>query len=1430
MTMTLAAPAPTAPSRGGERFRLNRAGILNVWQYDDQEFDLAGGRLLLRGANGAGKSKTLEMLLPFALDGDKARITASAKHHTSLLWLMTDGYEGQARVGYVWVEFLRADSDGTEESFTCGIGIRASASARSATAWHFATTRRIGHDLLLEDDAGPLTRPRLEEALGGDGQVFERAAAYKEHIGRALFGLDVHQFDEVLRLLYWLRQPQVGEDIEPAKLAQQLSQALPQLDEQAVRSAGDTFDELTAFGEQIQRRAAAAEALDTLASAYAGYARAAVAERAGGLAEALRSERRARSEVKRSEEAVAKVDADRAAAEAAREAARAGVREDEARLKSLEASPEFRDQVWLAELGERADHDEAIARDAERRRAGRAGEAERRADTERRRADEARDGLRGHVESLLHLDDRQRRFVPQSDGVPVPTVLTDAALDRVDQVDAVQGALDRGLEGVRQARSAVTRRSAAVGLLRDAMSQADAAVVEQRHAERRAEQAEARWEQARAARVGAEQGAAAEHEQLLSALRSWAAEPSAPELPLPAGLTADFLLDLPNQVAAAATPELTELRQAFAAAVHRRQLAEAETERLEQERAAVERERDPAPPVPALGRTERRDGLALWQIVDFGDGLTEAERAGLEAALQAAGLLDALVRPGGLLLDPDQLDVVLTAPAPASQPSAAADAGTSTRSPEEPAPATAQPPVEAEVPGGLHGTLVPDLPPDSDLSEADVRRILGAIGTGVAAGGDRDVSSAEGGGDRNHTGGASLLVEDPARSLHRGSDPGADVGSTARVGLDGTWRLGPAHGRAAKPQAQYIGATARAQERVRRLVVLDQALAQRRDARMAAEQEGAALDGQIADLEGWVRAVPSGQPLLTAWTRVDERRATEDREELENRHAQHAAHAARTKAAEARDTVTRQAAEHQLPGEREPLEALAQALRALDDDLRDLAAGDRSIRRSIALWREAVTELEMATAALTVEQEAASAAAQRAGASRAEAEALRASVGDSVEALLRRIEDVRASRRQHEEQDRAAEALANQLGEQFGAARAEAGNARLRLDESVGHRSEAVARLVAVGAVPGMLPGAGATPEHVAAVAGLSGHPASEPVPRQVIAATDALAALSEEDVSATVTRVWRAQGDAVSGPAADHDPNVSEFGDLLAVSGRDDGGEAAVVDLAQRVRASVEVDRDLLTQREREQFERHVLGELGDAIRRCRRDAEELVAAMNDQLGMVTTSQGIRVRLRWSLRDDVPPEARDAVDLLVQPVAALIPEERAKLRDVLHRLIEASRAERPELSYREHLAAALDYRTWSQFTIRYSRPEKPDSWERLHRRSALSQGEQKVLCYLPLFAAAAAHFTSLAGAAPYAPRLVLLDDAFPKIDARTHPLLFGLLVQLDLDFVITSERLWGDFDTVPSLLISEALRDPSQRGIAHYQYRWDGRALHVLG
>ncbi len=337
------------------RYRLERGGILNVWQYDRQVFELAEGRLLLRGANGAGKSKTMEMLLPFAIDGDKARLTASGRHHTSLLWLMLDGYDGQARTGYVWVEFSRAVENGPPETLTFGVGIRATQSARAATAWYFTSSRRVGADLVLEDDAGPFSRQQLEAALEEDpaGQVFEQAARYREHVGRLLFGLPGDQYDDLLRLIYWLRQPQVGEDIDPKRLAEQLVNALPQLDDDALRSAGSTFDELEAYGEQIEGRARAAEALGRFAEVYRGYAGAVLAEHARAVLDAearLRSatteQRRVEAELSSVRESLTEVTRQESAAQADAEAVAHTIR-------ALESGPEARARATLLEMGER---------------------------------------------------------------------------------------------------------------------------------------------------------------------------------------------------------------------------------------------------------------------------------------------------------------------------------------------------------------------------------------------------------------------------------------------------------------------------------------------------------------------------------------------------------------------------------------------------------------------------------------------------------------------------------------------------------------------------------------------------------------------------------------------------------------------------------------------------------------------------------------------------------------------------------------------------------------------------------------------------------------------------------------------------------------------------------------------------------------------
>jgi hypothetical protein len=278
-----------------------------------------------------------------------------------------------------------------------------------------------------------------------------------------------------------------------------------------------------------------------------------------------------------------------------------------------------------------------------------------------------------------------------------------------------------------------------------------------------------------------------------------------------------------------------------------------------------------------------------------------------------------------------------------------------------------------------------------------------------------------------------------------------------------------------------------------------------------------------------------------------------------------------------------------------------------------------------------------------------------------------------------------------------------------------------------------------------------------------------------------------------------------------------------------DDIGQHPVALAAARLGAELEQKRSAVAEREQQAFERFLLGELGDALSRQILSAQALVATMNATLAEVRTSHGLGARLVWALRDDTDADTRAAVSLLRTKLELRTRENNIRLREALARRVEDARRADPSAGYSVHLRAALDYRRWFAFTVKVTDQANPDRERTLSARTAMSQGEQRVVSYLVLFAAAAAYFTSVGGGHPPAPRLILLDDAFAKVDEPTHGRLLRLLVDLDLDVVLTSERLWGCFPQVPALGIYECLRDPAQPGVATLHFRWDGQRRSVL-
>ncbi|MEI6350210.1 MAG: SbcC/MukB-like Walker B domain-containing protein [Verrucomicrobiota bacterium] len=247
-----------------------------------------------------------------------------------------------------------------------------------------------------------------------------------------------------------------------------------------------------------------------------------------------------------------------------------------------------------------------------------------------------------------------------------------------------------------------------------------------------------------------------------------------------------------------------------------------------------------------------------------------------------------------------------------------------------------------------------------------------------------------------------------------------------------------------------------------------------------------------------------------------------------------------------------------------------------------------------------------------------------------------------------------------------------------------------------------------------------------------------------------------------------------------------------------------------------------MLDAREREIIENHLIGEIATELQTLIREGEDWVRVANGELDRQPASSGIKLRFVW----EVNAEAADGLDAarqqLLKMTAAWSPAERDSIGRFLHGRIKSAQLANEAAAWPDHLRTALDYRGWHRFGImRY----QDGQWKKLTKQTygTGSGGEKALLLTLPQFAAAAAHYQS---AAPFAPRLILLDEVFIGIDAPTRARLMGLIESFDLDFMMTSEREWGCYPTVPALAICQLASRPDSPAVHVSRWVWNGRKL----
>jgi uncharacterized protein (TIGR02680 family) len=1302
-----------------------RAGIRNIWEYDDQQFWFADGRLILRGQNTAGKSKALELLLPFVLDGDirSERLDPFGSRAKTMYWNLIEFAERPSAIGYCWVEFGHLDATGAEQCLTCIAGMRSVRSAgKKVDTWFAVTPQRVGADLDLAPGGVPLTAEQFRAALDERSVFSASARDHRAAVDHALFGLGPDRYDALIHLLLQLRRPKLSEKLDMARLGEFLSDALPPLERHRMEQLASAFARLDADTAEIERLEASSAQLHTFLEQYRLHAQIQTRLRADAVRAAntrfdnvTETERLQRAERLQAEESLGIIED--------RRTELAGTIE---RITGQLGGLDLSKVHALHEVEMRAVSAEAYAATLTVRAA-----------SDLRRAEAA-------DQEALHAEDSAERSSSRRDGG------AEAALGAADRaqvgpehrmhVDQLLASPDHATVAL---NGAADRRQVLLQAVRTAAAAAETARVRIRDEERDHRSAERALDEAEGIELGRRGTLDAAMVALAGAVEVWAADWG---MALPDG-HADAVVEEARQgMRPAARPLLVPSRTALDGRHVRLGVERQTTQDLrddgDRQLRLVEAETDDAPPARP-GRPEvRPDGCApLWACVDFAPGIDGDRRAGLEAALEASGLLDALVSPTGSLLEPDTLDTWVAVP-----------------------PGV----IASGEPGGTVPTLLAGLVPiaSSPVGTAAVAQALQAAGAGGAA-----------------------------------------------AWTDGSWSLGPLRGRWSKPAPEYIGATARAEARARR--------------RAALTAEIEALDDRLASLDEQVTAIRAELERLdlaeAAWPTTDSvhdagRDLARAAEEIERAHAHLSEAATRLERARSEGQIAIDAmagAETRAGCDAASLDAAFDDLSRYRNDLTKLAAAVREAAMDRAVATAARERADAAAETASGSEGEARSATAAATTARGEADELRQTSGADAEAVLARQRELTTALGSANDEQEELSGRRDEARDRLQAAVTRLETTEAERGQRERERSQALDALARLAATElATLAFGPVDPDRdlTQVTAGLGFARAVHERLREV-----PVDQATQDSVS---NRFHNGMTTLRSQLGSDFDPYLDTSNGIEVCYATLNGVPVGATDLSVAIDEQTRRRRQTLSDEERELIERHLLTEVGTHLGERVHAAWSLKNHMNEQLAAHPTRSGVTLRLTWEVAPDAGTGAEEAVKLLRREVALLDQPERAALAAFLAERVRSAREDGEGGDAVERLTAALDYRRWHRFSI-FRRSDGHE--ERMTARSQAvgSGGEQAKLAHLPLFAATSAYYAS---ARPDAPHLLMLDEAFAGIDDSQRGDCMGMLVDLDLDMVLTNYAEWGFYAEVPSVAVYHLERTPGLPGVTALRFVWDGR------
>lgn len=259
-----------------------------------------------------------------------------------------------------------------------------------------------------------------------------------------------------------------------------------------------------------------------------------------------------------------------------------------------------------------------------------------------------------------------------------------------------------------------------------------------------------------------------------------------------------------------------------------------------------------------------------------------------------------------------------------------------------------------------------------------------------------------------------------------------------------------------------------------------------------------------------------------------------------------------------------------------------------------------------------------------------------------------------------------------------------------------------------------------------------------------------------------------------------------------------------------------------------LEEQKEWLDEQDRQLYEDIIVHSVGIILRNRIQRAQKWVKQMDKIMAERDNSSGLIFSIDWkplTAESEQELDTKDLVQLLQRNSKFLSEDDLDKItkhfRSRIAKAKELIELRNEGSTLHQVLKEVLDYRKWFTFVLSYRRVNEPKRELSNNAFYKFSGGEKAMAMYIPLFTAAYSRYNEAGEMAPY---IISLDEAFAGVDENNIRDMFEVVEQLGFNYIMNSQALWGDYDTVSSLSIAELVRPKNADYVTVIRYEWDGK------